>query len=242
MDQTLHVQVPGGAEIAYDIAGIGARSYAFLVDWHIRVLAALAWILVALLVTGGGLEGAASGPFLWLGLVPAALIYFLYHPVLEVLWKGRTPGKRYAGVRIMGADGMPPGSGALVIRNVFRLVDSLPAFYALGLAAAALNRQQARIGDLAARTLLVYEEKADQRKVAGLLVEETPGGLSREQRELLHDLLERWSGLDAAARLRLGRLFLQRLGEEPPTGVNELAQEGRLLRRLREIYRGGDGD
>ena len=41
--------------------------------------------------------------------------------------RGRTPGKRIAGVRLVTREGDIPGVGALLLRNVFRLLDSLPA-------------------------------------------------------------------------------------------------------------------
>ena len=49
--------------------------------------------------------------------------------------RGRTPGKRMAGVRIVARDGGAPSVGALLVRNVFRLIDSLPLLYGVGLVA-----------------------------------------------------------------------------------------------------------
>ena len=94
---------------------------------------------------------------LYAGLLPAAAIYFLYHPLLEILMQGRTPGKRMAGIRIVTERALTPDAGALIIRNVFRLVDSLPAFYLFGLVVAMFTARQVRIGDLAAGTLLIYD-------------------------------------------------------------------------------------
>ena len=61
--------------------------------------------------------------YVFVVVVPSIAIYFLYHLVLEVLLHGQTPGKRMAGVRLDPlADGGAPGIGALLVRNVFRLV------------------------------------------------------------------------------------------------------------------------
>ena len=84
-------------------------------------------------------------------VLPSLALYFLYHPILEVLMKGRTPGKRIAGVRLVKRDGGVPGVGALLIRNVFRLIDSLPFAYCIGLATTI--RQQHRTYPARAPTL-----------------------------------------------------------------------------------------
>ena len=62
-----------------------------------------------------------------------------------------------AGIQIVTRDGGSPGVGALLTRNVFRLVDSLPLLYGVGLLATIVTRNHVRIGDIAAGTLLVYE-------------------------------------------------------------------------------------
>jgi uncharacterized RDD family membrane protein YckC len=139
-------------------AGIGSRSYAFLIDWHIRFVAALAWLVAAGVVVGTDLAAIAAH---WRVVVlPAALLYFLYHPVLEVVMRGQTPGKRWAHLRIVTTAGAPPGVGALLVRNLMRLVDSLPLFYGLGLVVMLCTRDQLRLGDLVTGTVVVYDEPA----------------------------------------------------------------------------------
>src|SRR5690606_23612672 len=163
MDGTLKIPSVTGIDVELRIAGPGGRSYAFVIDWHIRVLVALAWMIVAGVVYFGSVSTIPSlepsqGDFAILVMLPAAGLYLLYHPVLEVLMRGRTPGKRIAGVRIVTRDGGVPGIGPLLVRNLFRLVDSLPFFYLVGLAAPLLTKQYVRIGAIAAGTLLVYDD------------------------------------------------------------------------------------
>ncbi|HUY83719.1 MAG TPA: RDD family protein, partial [Steroidobacteraceae bacterium] len=85
------------------LAGPGSRSYAFLIDWHIRVLAALLWIFVAILARPP--SWSLSSPAIRIAILPALAIYFLYHPVVELLMRGQTPGKRRAGVRVVARGG-----------------------------------------------------------------------------------------------------------------------------------------
>ena len=244
MEDKLVVQAADAVEVELPVAGIGSRSYAFLIDWHIRFLLALAWlVLVAVLL---GLLSPAEdffSPLLQAGklalygaLLPAAAIYFLYHPVLEVVMQGRTPGKRMAGIRIVTERALTPDAGALVIRNVFRLVDSLPAFYVLGLVVAMFTARQVRIGDLAAGTLLVYDTGKRGLDFDGV-IGSSSSRLSPGDRELLDDLLERWRGLDAPLRRGLAEKFLARIGE-PVAPVGTEAELRKRLRKLRDESRG----
>ena len=138
------------------LAGIGGRAYAFLVDWHIRLLAALALFCVGAYATGPDLDAIVD---CWrTTLLPAALVYFLYHPVLEVALNGETPGKRWVHLRIVTTAGEPASTGAILMRNVLRLVDCLPAFYVLGLVLMFCTRDQLRPGDLATGTVVIYDE------------------------------------------------------------------------------------
>jgi uncharacterized RDD family membrane protein YckC len=218
----LQIESITGVDLELPIAGPGGRSYAFVIDWHIRLLLALAWYVVGTLLFFGGLAvvdagSAAFTRYLFAVVLPASAVYFLYHPVLEIAMHGRTPGKRMAGVRIVTQTGEVPGIGAILIRNVLRIVDSLPALYVVGLVATLLTDQSVRIGDMAAGTLLVYDE--DQEKDAFAQVNSAAvAAIGLENLQLLDDLLARWPDLDPVTRHDLGRKMLQRLGRDaPPT-------------------------
>ncbi|HVO47719.1 MAG TPA: stage II sporulation protein M, partial [Steroidobacteraceae bacterium] len=154
-----------GVDVRWTIAGPGARALAFLIDWGFRAILAVAWyVLGALLYNHDWSFSPPLNPHAgWFIAVvlPAAAIYFLYHPLLETATGGRTPGKRMTGVRIVSRDGGIASFGALLIRNVFRLVDSVPVTYAVGLVTTLATREHVRIGDLAAGTLLVYQPTED---------------------------------------------------------------------------------
>ena len=150
-----------GVDVALAVAGPGARAFAFVIDWSFRAILAIAWYVVAAPLYNHAWS-LARPPELgtaWLVVVggPAFAIFLLYHIVLEVLMSGRTPGKRLAAVRIVARDGATPTVGALLVRNVFRLIDGLPILYGVGLLTAMIRADHVRIGDLAAGTVLVYD-------------------------------------------------------------------------------------
>jgi len=167
---TLGVASATGVEAHLVLAGPGARSLAFLLDWLIRTALALTYALLAsrLILGNFRFDIGPDDEALWYlaGAMPATLIYLLYHLILEPLMAGRTPGKRLAGLRILTLDGLVPTSGALITRNIFRMIDSMPVFYVVGLLFVFFGRQHLRLGDIAAGTVLAVERAPFLEKLA----------------------------------------------------------------------------
>ena len=150
-----------GVDARVVLAGPGARSFAFMLDWLIRTALSMTYLLVAALLILGNLrfDVDQDEETLWYlaGALPATAIYFLYHLILEPLMSGRTPGKRMAGVRVLTPEGQVPTTGALITRNIFRIIDSMPVVYVVGLMFVFFGKRHLRLGDLAAGTLIAME-------------------------------------------------------------------------------------
>jgi uncharacterized RDD family membrane protein YckC len=234
----LSVDSVTGIDVSLPLAGPGARSFAFIIDWHIRVIVALAWYVVTTVLYNGrfALQPPAGHEPAWFALVllPTLAIYFLYHPAVELAMRGRTPGKRSVGIRIVTRAGGPPGAGSLLVRNVFRLIDSLPVAYGVGLTLMVLTRESLRCGDMAAGTLVVYERAALDTELLQDAAQRV-GKLDSEGAEIAADLLQRWSDLVPAARIRLARALLVRyLGADAELSeADELEWRSRLERLAR---------
>jgi uncharacterized RDD family membrane protein YckC len=218
------LQTVTGVDVELTIAGPGRRSYAFVIDWHIRILLLLGWVSLTQLIYTGGTFILQAAPgrdyflFVWL---PALVVYFLYHPVLEIAMRGRTPGKRMAGVRVVTREGDIPSAGALLLRNVFRLLDSMPALYLVGLVTVIVTDQHVRVGDLAAGTLLVVDHDSSASSFASSAAQ---GGLTPQAADLVQELLDRWPALEEQNRVSIARALLARL--EPQISPQELASLG----------------
>jgi uncharacterized RDD family membrane protein YckC len=230
MEAILRIPSVTGVDVELKIAGPGGRSYAFVIDWHIRFLAAAAWLIAGTFALAGGLRAfqpdEIGAGYTFAVLVPSVAIYFLYHPVLEVLLRGQTPGMRMAGVRLVAlADGGAPGVGALLIRNVFRLVDALPSFYAIGLVTTMVTKNSVRIGDIAAGTVLVYDE-SPRDALLGQLSARAVERLGLAQAQLVRELLDRWPQLGVGARQKLANDLLARSGVSAP--IDEAALRAKL--------------
>ncbi len=212
-----------GVEVELAVAGPGARSFAFIIDWHIRTILAIAWFCVGMMVYNQDFTNVmppleTDGTWVAFIAFPSSAIYLLYHPALEIAMRGRTPGKRMAGVRLVTRSGGAPLFGAYLIRNVFRLVDQFPVCYGLGLVMTMITRNHVRLGDLAAGTLLVYD-----RASTVLLEHVRNAGLDAATAEIVNDLLARWDALDTRSRTGLARKVLG-----PSAAEEDAALRGQL--------------
>jgi uncharacterized RDD family membrane protein YckC len=233
---SLIVTTPTGVDVELAIAGPGSRAYAFIIDWHIRFLIALTWFAGAgyfLTRSPDFAKHSAVATGLLTGLPPAA-IYFLYHPVLEMVMRGHTPGKRMAGVRIVNRQGGTPSILAILIRNAFRLVDCLPVLYAVGLTTTVFSAQRTRFGDLAAGTLLVHDGDTEAKALTQLGSLALNPGLDAGTAALGNDLLLRWKELQPDARRLLARELLARIAATlgpAHAALHEDALDDRILQQ-----------
>ena len=167
---TLAVPSATGVDALVVLAGPGARSMAFVIDFLLRGALSLVYLLIASVVLLGNfsLDPDYDQRTLWYlaGATPATAIYLLYHPIVEILMAGRTPGKRMVGLRVLTVDGLVPTASALVTRNLFRILDSMPVFYVVGLMFVFFGRRHTRLGDIAAGTVLAVERAPFLEKLA----------------------------------------------------------------------------
>ena len=107
------------------------------------------------------IESGASFPFLFFGLFIAAFLWGLLVLVAYSYFEGRfgkTPGKWLLGIRVLGTDLQPCGFGRALLRNLLTFVDGFFNFL-VGALLVALTENWQRLGDLAARTIVLADEK-----------------------------------------------------------------------------------
>jgi uncharacterized RDD family membrane protein YckC len=107
------------------------------------------------------LESGPSFPFWFFGLFIASLLWGVLvlaaYSYFEGRW-GKTPGKWLLGIRVLGTDLRPCGFGRAFLRNLLTFVDGFFSFL-VGALLVALTENWQRLGDLAARTIVVVDEK-----------------------------------------------------------------------------------
>jgi uncharacterized RDD family membrane protein YckC len=216
------VVTPEAVAVDLDVAGLGSRMIAALIDGAIQVGLT---ILVALLISGLEVQGAALA-ILW--IVTSFIVFWGYFFIFEGLWQGRTPGKRTQRLRVVRTDGHPMSGAQMFVRNLLRIVDFLPAYYAAGAVSIVLTRRSQRIGDLAAGTLVIRERKPTVPVALPVPLPPAPGsgphldtsGLTEAQYQLVRSFLGRRATLDPAARaevaMQIARAIQPAIGATPP--------------------------
>jgi uncharacterized RDD family membrane protein YckC len=158
-EDRISVATPEGVDLEVTLAGVGSRFVAGVIDQLLRWAVLLALVaLLAVLEATTGADGF-SGAGVVVLIVAIFLVQFGYDVVFETRAAGRTPGKRWTGLRVVKIGGAPVGFVTSALRNILRIVDSLPGFYLVGMVSVLLTRNNQRLGDLAAGTIVVRERR-----------------------------------------------------------------------------------
>lgn len=152
-DSELVVETPERVSFDYQVAGLGTRAIAQLVDLLI-VFAVLAAVYFAALI----FDAAGANTVAYLAaLIGSFVVIFGYFWTSEALWSGQTVGKKVFRLRAVGDRGEPMTFAQAGIRNVVRIIDFLPYAYGVGLVVLFANGKGKRLGDLAAGTIVVKD-------------------------------------------------------------------------------------
>ncbi len=161
MSRFIQIVTPENIEIEYELAGIGSRFTAALID-HLLILLAilLIWSVgytAVLLQMSANVFGDAP---LWTQAVLTILSFITtvtYPIVFELRGNGQTPGKKISGLRVIRDGGYPIDLQSSIVRNIVRIADIMPGAYGVGLISLFFNSQNKRLGDIAAGTVVIKD-------------------------------------------------------------------------------------
>lgn len=176
LDLNAIVITPENIQFEYRLAGPFRRLPAFLLDLFVRA-AVLAALIIFFFCSG--ITRLLPGLDVFGGILLALSYFFFdwfYGLFFETIWNGQTPGKRISGLRVLSTDGRPISAYQATIRNFLRLGDfapfaslqmlisEAPAVYWVPTGGVAilcmfLTRRLQRLGDLAAGTMVVVDER-----------------------------------------------------------------------------------
>lgn len=158
LDTSAEVETPEHVRFHHQLAGPARRGLAWLIDLSIRGMLMLFLAMltgIAGIAAGAELRSFSAGVLL--------LVYFVvewgYYVFWETIWSGRSPGKRAMRLRVITDSGRPLHFLDSVLRNLVRGADWLPMGYALGLIVMGRDKRFRRLGDFAAGTMVVVEER-----------------------------------------------------------------------------------
>ncbi len=214
------------------VAGVGSRFLAMAIDTLIQVFFFLACLLLMAAITAGsgGLNGEFRNWVLAAYTFLAFLMFYGYFAIYEILWNGQTPGKRYVGIRVIKDTGRPLTAGETIGRNLMRIIDQLPVFYAVGIVVALFNSQHKRLGDMVVGSILVRETSlADLKPLWHAPVDVNAGphldttALTAEELTLIDTFLARRHSLEKDIRANTAYRIFERLRPKIPP---ELVAQG----------------
>jgi len=217
VDRSVDITTGESVAFSYELAGLGSRFFAVIVDMTIQVavllLLALAWSISlahpgarAISGTSASLTREARVILEAAAVAVTFVVFFGYFIVLEWRFDGRTPGKRLCGIRVVRDGGFALDFGSSVVRNLVRVVELAFGFYAISAISTLLSPRNRRLGDYAAATLVVRE--ASYGPTGGFtgfatdaaLVDPLAGELSGEQIALVRRYLARRESFTANGR------------------------------------------
>lgn len=212
-DDRLTIDTPEQIQLEFPLAGIGSRFLAVFVDT----------LLQAVIYTAGIVVIATTAPYLkylpetyFRRLSPnwaaALIIFFLfavywgYFAFFEIIWRGQTPGKRLAKIRVIKESGRPINAYEAIARNLMRAVDYLPGMYITGLVTMMISPQNRRLGDYVAGSVVVHDKLPElirpdwssAPRVAS--TDRSISKISPEELVLIETFLQRRWDLDPAVR------------------------------------------
>jgi len=244
--QHLEVETPEHVVLDYEIAGLGSRALAAILDTIVLMI----WLIglsVMVLRLAASLGEWVFALLTVLGFVSV----WGYFTFFEGLRNGQTPGKRWLGIRVVRDTGHAVTFGAAVARNLLRIADFMPPPYLIGAILVALHPRGKRLGDLVAGTVVVRDRPTvapapvpraavDQEDAVGV------PELTDEEFHFLREFGERAPQLPAEVRARVAGRLTARLADrypgraaDPELFLSTLYRDELARRRGRFGARGG---
>ncbi|HTN79958.1 MAG TPA: RDD family protein [Acidimicrobiales bacterium] len=232
------IVTPEAVVLELRLATLGSRVIAILLDLLIQ-LSALFLLLLGLAGVSAATSASLPG---WVGVIVVTFLVFFvifgYPAVLETVWNGKTVGKRALGIRVLTTTGAPIRFRHAAIRAALELVDFfIPPGGLVACASVLLTRDDQRLGDLAAGTLVVHERSAAPSSAPvwfppplgyeAFTSTLDVAGLDTEAYELVRSFLIRAHSLTLGARLTISRRLAVHVGRivhqlPPPSMPDEL--------------------
>jgi uncharacterized RDD family membrane protein YckC len=152
--QTIRIQTSQNIELEYELAGVGDRLVAYLIDFLIYI-----GYYIAILLLGDVVGGYGNG--FWLQLIISLPILF-YQLLCEVFLNGQSLGKKVKNIKVISLDGNQPNIGQYLIRWIFRIVDDMLSSGIVAIVTISLSQKGQRVGDMLAGTTVVRTSRRTQ--------------------------------------------------------------------------------
>lgn len=197
MRNIYHIKTPENVTLEFELAGVGSRGVAVLIDTLIQNVFLFVVALIVVLITGTDISYSwyekGNTVYIVIGILLIFITQFGYFLLFELFTKGSTIGKKLVGLKVIMANGEPVSFTASLVRNLLRLGDMLPGIYGVGIFSVVLSERYTRLGDLAANTVVVKVKKrtADFSSVKAVNSERRNIDITPKEEALLTEYMER---------------------------------------------------
>jgi uncharacterized RDD family membrane protein YckC len=247
----LTIETPEQTSLEFPLAGIGSRFLAIALDLLLQIAAYVVLGLIAAMISWAGILGIMGKQWgIAIVIFAVFIVQFGYFSLFEIFWNGQTPGKRWTHLRVIQDSGRPITAYDAILRNLLRIVDALPSLYAVGIVTMLISKENKRIGDYAAGTVVVHEKPLQG--VAAIWGATAPAAvaapaqalpvsptaqLTGDELQLVETFFERRMSLDPEVRRSMARQIAQRLGERLNVPAEARPDAEKFLEALAEQRR-----
>lgn len=232
LDTLRRVELAEGVEITLPVAGPFVRATAFGVDLLLSlIIAGLVAFAAQWTLSLIGLHGLGAG----LAYVALFAIPTGYFALFEAGSRGATPGKRLRGLRVVQTSGETITLSQGLVRSFLLFIDFWIGFGLFGLGSMVCSQRFQRLGDLAAETVVVYDEHARQPPQLAFVVRPLPSAaplpfrLSRDEEATLLAFLERAPGWSPQRQAELAGLVPNLSGGDTEQAAQRLLRYAQAL-------------
>ncbi|MDN3016248.1 RDD family protein [Paenibacillus sp. BSR1-1] len=182
----MDIKTPEYVSLQFQLSGLGSRAAAFLIDqlilWAVNAVIIIILVIIMKNETFLPIFFAENTIPIAIVIIALFIINWGYFFAFEFFLGGRTIGKKILGIRVIQENGHSITLLSSFIRNLMRIIDSLPTAYLLGMIMVFFHSKHKRLGDLVAGTIVVHERKAKRKKKLSPIEKEIENrGLSKNE-------------------------------------------------------------
>jgi uncharacterized RDD family membrane protein YckC len=232
--QTVKIRTSQNIEIDYEVAGLGDRVLARIIDTGVFMgLIYVVYIIVIIFFLNVFVRLSSGGGFP-VALIVIGIIYSLaltfYDLVAEIFFNGQSIGKYAMKIKVVSIEGSRPTIGQFFLRWVFRLLDFGITLGIGAVISVAVSEKKQRIGDLIAGTTLI---KTQPRTALNELYFTSPddtyepvfpgvGNLTDKDITLVHEVISNFKSTGNSSLVyNLALRVKEHLAIDTPKGMND---------------------
>jgi uncharacterized RDD family membrane protein YckC len=244
----LTIKTPEGIKFSLRLAGPVTRFLSWAVDLGTVVA------IISILNVASRILGVMSRDLAMAANIIAFFVVSIGYGILtEWYWQGQTLGKKLMRLRVMDEQGLRLQFSQIVIRNLLRVIDSLPALYLVGGLVCLFNKRAQRLGDFAANTIVVWSPRVFEPDLNQLLeskynsFREYPHLEARlrqhttpDEAQIAVQSIVRRDGLDPRARVELFReltSYFKTIVSFPQEATDGLSDEQYVRNVVEALFR-----